>query len=105
MQTYEVDLTPDAISDLNDIYKHIKDKSGFPKVAWAYIEKLKKACEGLQTAPIRGQKRDDLRKNLRIYPIEKNAVVAFEVDEKSYTVTILNIFYGGEDYEAIMGGS
>jgi hypothetical protein len=30
-------------------------------------------------------------------------VAAFEVDESRLTVTILTIFYGGEDYEAIMG--
>ncbi len=71
MQTYEIDLTPDAIKDLSNIYEYIKNKSGLPEVAWTYIEKLKKACQGLQIAPIRGQKRDDLRKNLRIYPIIK----------------------------------
>jgi plasmid stabilization system protein ParE len=53
-------------------------------------------------APLRGQQRDDLRQNLRILPIDKNAVVAFEVNEERCTVTILNIFYGGRDYDAII---
>ena len=47
--------------------------------------------------------RDDLRKNLRIVAIDKNAIAAFEANEDKQIVTILNIFYGGRDYEAIMG--
>jgi len=30
-----------------------------------------------------------------------SAVAAFEVNETEQTVTILNIFYGGQDYDAI----
>lgn len=103
METYEVSLTPDAIADLTAIYHFIFDESGFPEVAWLYIEKLRNKCLALERAPVRGRKRDDLRANLRILAIDKNAVAAFEVDEARLTVTILNIFYGGEDYETIMG--
>ena len=102
MKHYDVYLMPDAIKDLNDIYEYIADKSGLPDVAWAYIKKLRQKCYGFRTTPIRGQKRDDLRQNLRVAIIDKNAVAAFEVDEEKQNVTILNIFYGGRDYEAIM---
>ncbi|MDR4496775.1 MAG: type II toxin-antitoxin system RelE/ParE family toxin [Candidatus Scalindua sp.] len=102
MKTYKVSLTPDAISDLKNIYEYICDKSGHPSVAWAYIQRLKDKCHGLRTAAIRGQRRDDLRKNVRIFPIDKSAVAAFEVNETKQTVTILNIFYVGQDYDTIM---
>ena len=102
METYDVSLRPDAITDLAGIYNYIIDEGGHPVVAWNYIEKLREKCYSLERAPIRGQKRDDLRANLRILAIDKNAVAAFEVDESNQTVTILNIFYGGEDYETIM---
>ncbi len=105
MKTYEVSLAPDAISDLKNIYEYISDKSGHPSVAWAYIQRLKDKCHGLRTAALRGQRRDDLRKNLRIIPIDKNAVAAFEINETEQTVTILNIFYGGQDYDTIMNQS
>ena len=98
MKKYDVLLTPDAIQDLKDIYEYIVDASGLPQVAWAYIEKLRGECHSLETVPLRGQKRDDLRKNLRVVPIDKNAVVAFEINEKKRIVTILNIFYGGSMY-------
>lgn len=102
MKNYEVSLMPDAIKDLAGIYEYIADKSGLPEVAWAYAQKLREKCHGLSAAPLRGQKRDDLRQNLRVVPIDKNAIAAFEVDEEKGTVTILNIFYGGRDYDTIM---
>jgi len=102
MKIYEVYLMPDAIDDLSGIYTYIADESELPEVAWNYVQKLREKCRELSTAPIRGQKRDDLRKNLRIAPIDKNAIAAFEVSEKKATVTIFNIFYGGRDYDTIM---
>ncbi len=105
MKQYDVYLMPDAISDLNDIYEYIADESGLPEVAWVYIEKLRNKCYDFRTTPIRGHRRDDLRKNIRIAAIGKNAVVAFEVDEDKQNVMIFNIFYGGRDYETIMRDS
>ena len=40
--------------------------------------------------------------NLRIVAIDKKAVAAFIVDEEKRAVLVLNIFYGGRDYEALM---
>ena len=102
MKKYDVYLMPDAIKDLEGIYGYITDKSGFPERAWSYIEKLQQKCRELETAPLRGQQRDDLMHNLRIVPIDKKAVAAFIVDEDKKAVLVLNIFYGGRDYEALM---
>jgi plasmid stabilization system protein ParE len=102
MKKYDVYLMPDAISDLEDIYNYIAEQSGFPKRAWLYMDKLHRKCQELKTAPIRGQQRDDIMKGLRIYPLDKKAVAAFVVDEENSTVRILNVFYGGRDYETIL---
>lgn len=101
MNKYQVQLMPDAIKDLEAIYLFIADNSQIPDVAFSYIQKLKQACLTLETAPLRGQKRDDLRENLRILPIDKKAIIAFDVDEDAKIVRILNIFYGG-DYDTIL---
>jgi len=103
MKNFDVFLMPDALADLTDVYEYIASKSGLPEVAMAYIQKLRAKCENLSVFPMRGNQRDDLRKNLRILALDKSAVVAFQVDEEEQTVTILNIFYGGRDYETIMG--
>ncbi|SER44068.1 Plasmid stabilization system protein ParE [Nitrosomonas sp. Nm51] len=105
MKQYDVYLMPDAVKDLNDIYEYIVEKSGLPEVAWTYIERLRNKCHDFRIAPMRGQRRDDLRKNLRIAALDKSTVAAFEVDEDKQSVTILNIFYGGRDYETIMRDS
>ena len=93
---------PDAIKDLENIYEYITEQSGFPERAWAFIERLREKCHGLEMAPQRGKQRNDLMENLRIYPLDKKTVVAFVVDNDKQVVNILNIFYGGRDYEAIM---
>ncbi len=103
MKVYSVVFTPDAKDDMNSIYDFIAVEKEMPEVAIAYIRKLKEACSRLRQAPIRGRNREDLRKNLRILALDKSAVAAFEVDEKREQVKILNIFYGGQDYDAIMG--
>ena len=102
MKKYDVYLMPDAIKDLEGIYGYIADKSGFPERAWGYVDKLRQKCRELETAPLRGQQRDDLMHNLRVVPIDKKAVAAFIVDEEKKAVLVLNIFYGGRDYEALM---
>jgi plasmid stabilization system protein ParE len=105
MTKYRVYFLPDAIKDLEMIYKYIVEKSGFPERAWAYMEKLKFKCQELETFPVRGQLRNDLMSGLRIYPLDSRAVAAFLVDEAKLTVHVLNIFYGGRDYEVLMNTS
>lgn len=102
MKTYSVYLLPDAIKDLENIYEYITEQSGFPERAWAYIERLRTKCQDLETAPQRGQQRSDLMESLRICPLDKKAVAAFVIDENEQVVSILNIFYGGRNYETIM---
>lgn len=102
MKPYEVYLLPDAVQDLENLYHYIADKSGLPETAWAYIEKLREKCRKLAIVPICGQQRDDLMTNLRITPLDKKTVAAFLVDEAAQTVLILNIFYGGRDYETLL---
>ncbi len=102
MKIYKVYLMPDAIKDLEHIYEYISTESDFPERAWAFIEKLRLKCQKLETDPLRGQQRNDLMKDLRIYPLNKKTIAAFTVDEKQQTVRTLNIFYGGRDYEAII---
>lgn len=105
MKTYSVYFMPDAIKDLENVYEYIAERSGFPERAWIYMEKLKLKCQELETFPVRGRRRNDLMDGLRVYPLDKRAVAAFIVDEAEQTVCILNIFYGGRDYEVLLGSS
>ena len=57
-------------------------------------------CEGFATCPHRGTTRDDIRTGLRITNYKKRAVIAFAVDAQC--VSILGVFYGGQDFETIL---
>ena len=57
-------------------------------------------CESLRTFPLRGTMRDDVRPGLRITNYRKRAVIAFDV--AGDLVSIIGVFYGGQDYETIL---
>ena len=102
MKEYSVFLTPDAKQDINEIYDYIAFEKGAPESAIAYIRKLRDKCYKLEYTPIRGRNRSDIREGLRVLALDKNAVAAFDVNEKQQTVRILGVFYGGQNYDAIM---
>jgi len=102
MLQYKVVFTPAAISDMRDIYNYIAEESGYPDRALDYINKLRAGCERMSIVPLRGQKRDDIRSNLRTTVLDKSAVAAFEVDEVNNILRILGVYYGGRDYAAIL---
>lgn len=96
---------PDAIRELEAIYRDLSEKSGPPERAWAFVEELRRKCRELETAHLHGQQRSDLMENLRLLPLDKKAVAAFLVDAETQAVLILNIFYGSRDYEALITAS
>lgn len=57
-------------------------------------------CESLCSFSYRGTMRDDVRPGLRITNYKKHAVIAFDVDAEQ--VSIIGVFYGGQDYETIL---
>nr|WP_260682893.1 type II toxin-antitoxin system RelE/ParE family toxin [Rhizobium laguerreae] len=56
-------------------------------------------CRKIGDAPNGGRPRDDLAPGLRTVPFEHSAVIAYHVTD---AVEIVNVFYGGRDYEALL---
>jgi toxin ParE1/3/4 len=56
----------------------------------------------MNVVPHRGTQRDDLRPGLRIVPFKKRTAIAFEIDEEKDVVRVLRVFYGGQDYDAVL---
>jgi toxin ParE1/3/4 len=71
-----------------------------PEVAARYTDSIVTFCESLQTLPHRGIQRDDIRPGLRITNYRKRVAIAFDVDADQ--VSILGVFYGGQDYETAL---
>jgi toxin ParE1/3/4 len=89
-------FTPEARTDLFDIYDAIAAKAGL-QIAISYLERIEAYCLGFELASERGHRRDDIRPGLRILGFERRVTITIAVDDA--TVTILRLFYGGQNWE------
>lgn len=96
--TYTVRFGPEARGHLISIERYIADASS-PVVAAQYVEAIVTYCGGLATFPNRGRRRDDLMPGLRITNFRDRVIIAFLVDADAEIVLIVDVFYGGQDYE------
>ena len=96
---FRVVFSPEAVEQLAELYRYIA-KAASPDVAAQYTEAIVSYCESLDTFPLRGSQRDDVRPGLRITNYKKRAVIAFDVDTE--VVSIIGVFYGGQDYETFL---
>ncbi|CAO3455819.1 type II toxin-antitoxin system RelE/ParE family toxin [Azospirillum largimobile] len=91
---YSVQFSPEAQSDLLDLYDHVAEQAGEAR-ALAYLERIERHCMRLAIFPQRGTLREDVRSGLRIIGFERRVAVAFHVQGRM--VTILRVLYGGRD--------
>lgn len=102
IQRLPVVLNESALQDLQNIASYIFDQSGSERTALGFTERIKARCHRIGDVPHGGRRRDDLLPGLRIVPFERSAVIAYVVDADM--VRIINIFYGGRDFEALLRG-
>ena len=98
---YRVVFSPEAEEQIVALYGYIADAAS-PDMASQYIEAIISYCESLHTFPLRGTARDDVRPGLRITNYKKKIVVAFEADTHAGQLSILGLFYGGQDCEMLL---
>lgn len=98
MKARAVQYAPEARDDLIALYEWISAKAG-AQIAIGYIERIRAYCDGFDLASERGTARDDVRPGLRIVGFERRLTIAFSVSDE--TVTILRVFYGGQNWEDI----
>lgn len=97
--TWRVVFSPEAEEQLAGLYRYVAAAAS-PNVAARYLDAIVSYCESLPSFPHRGTRRDDVRPGLRITSYKKRAVIAFDIDNE--VVSIIGVFYGGRDYEAIL---
>jgi len=97
--SYSVVFSPEVLAQLDALEDYISDV-GSPPVAARFIDNLVSYCESLALFPLRGTRRDDLLKDLRITHYRRTTVIAFVVNAASETVSILGLYYGSQDYLA-----
>jgi plasmid stabilization system protein ParE len=99
---YRVEEKPDVFYDYLAIAAHIERWTDDRALADRTVDTIRDFIKSLRTAPHRGTKRDDLRRGLRIVPFKKRTAIAIEIDDEAQVVTVLRVFYGGQDYEAVL---
>ena len=98
MRSYAVVFAPEAEDQLAELYRYIAAKAS-PETAARYTDAIMACCEGLGDFPHRGTRREDVRPGLRVTNHKGRTVIAFDVDDAAMRVSILGVFYGGQDYE------
>lgn len=102
MKRLPVTYRPEAAADLEEIFLYVLDKSRDLITAKRFTNRIKARCDKIGNAPRGGAPRPDLGEGLRLVPFEKSAVILYRVTD--IEVEIVNIFYGGRDYDALMRG-
>jgi plasmid stabilization system protein ParE len=96
---HSIVFTPEAEEQLAAIYRYIATAAS-PTIAERYTNAIVTYCEGLATFPERSTKHDNIRPGLRVTNYKKRTVIAYTVEAE--LVSIIGIFYGGQDYEAML---
>lgn len=102
MRRLNVTYRAEADIDLLQIYRWVYEASLNPDVAGRFLDRLVERCDRIGDAPYGGRPRDDLEPGLRTVPFEHSAVIAYRVEADR--VRIINVFYGGRDFEALYRG-
>ncbi len=89
-------FTPEAEEQLAALYRYIAAEAS-PNIAERYTSAIISYCEGLSTFPHRGVCRGDIRQGLRVTNYKGRTVIAYDVSAN--LVSIIGVFYGGQDYE------
>jgi toxin ParE1/3/4 len=100
MKRVPVTYRPDARNAIDEIFLYVLDASRHPPTAERFTDRILARCESIGDAPFGGAERPDLGAGIRAVPFEGRAVILYRVNDDA--VEIVNIFYRGRDYQAIM---
>ena len=86
---------------MEQLFLYIAERSSLT-IAQRYTGAVVETCEGLALFPLRGVAREDIRPGLRLTHHKGRTVIAYAVDESTQTVSIIGVFYGGQDHEGAL---
>lgn len=98
---YALVFSPEAEAQLADIFRYVAVRAS-PDTAERYVSAIIAYCDSLRHFPHRGTRRDDIRPGLRITNYRGQAVIVFSVDDANTLVSIIGVFYGGQNYEGAL---
>lgn len=93
--------TPQADSDLDDIWHYVASRSGSLDVADRLVDSIAERILTLAEYPTLGRSRDeDLRPGLRTFPVGEY-VILYRLEEED--AVVLRVLRGSRDIKALFG--
>lgn len=96
---YRIAFAREAKTQLGALYDYIAAAAS-PEIAQRYTDAIVEKCQSLNSFPKRGSRRDDLQPGVRTLDFRRRVTIAYLVEPGE--VTILGIFYAGQDFEALL---
>jgi toxin ParE1/3/4 len=97
MVASRIRLTAEAETDLAQIYRFVRRRSGSTRIARAYIARIRAFLQAFDPFPQRGSMRDTIRPGLRVIGFERRVSVAFIVEAQG--TVVLRILYAGRQFD------
>lgn len=104
---WKIHYTGEARQDLRDILDYISNQLHEPATAVRLVRQITDEINGLNVMPERYHIYDEdpwRNSRLRSFAV-KNYLVFYLPDERSHTVYVVRIFYGGRDVKQQLNGS
>ena len=89
------------MDQLEELFFYIAERRSLA-VAERYTSAVVETCEGLALFPLRGVPREDIRPGLRVTHHKGRTLIAYAVDGDARTVSVVGVFYGGQDLDAAL---
>lgn len=99
MTTYRVVFSRRAKQQLLDLQQYVT-RAASRTTATRFTRAIVNYCEALRTFPQRGTLREDLGPGFRVTNFNSSTIIVFSVEPEQ--VSILGVFYGGQDYESLL---
>lgn len=102
--SYKVIYSPEALDDIRNIYTYIAFDLKAPDTAQGQVDRIRKEIRALDFMPMRFSIVDwEPWKSMEMHKVPvDNFVVYYTVSTESLTVTVIRIFYGGQDAKKIV---
>lgn len=101
---YTVNLSPEAVKDIDGIFQYIAIALGEKEIAVNMINLIEKKILSLDEMPGRHKVFDNepwKSRGVHIMPV-KNYLVFYVVDESNNSVNVFRVIYGSRDIEKIL---
>lgn len=102
--SYKVIYSPEALDDIRNIYSYIAFDLKVADTAQGQVDRIRKEIRSLDLMPLRYAIVDwEPWRSMEMHKVPvDNFVIYYTVSTKSLTVTVIRIFYGGQDAENIV---